>query len=117
MAWIASAIFSVPDIMYATTMFNMCFILWPDSGHFIGRAASTLYYFFLQFAVPVLLSSVFCFLVIRKLKAAGPENNSTEEETSHLKDTKLLPTLLAVFVLCWLPHWIIEVRKTAVKLI
>jgi NADH:ubiquinone oxidoreductase subunit 2 (subunit N) len=58
-----------------------------------------------------LLIFVFYFLVIRKLKTVGPKNKSKEKKKSHRKVTKLVLTVIAVYVLCWLPYWITQVCK------
>ena len=115
-AWTASALLMVPIIMYANIVENTsCNILWPDSGLISGLAAFTLYSFILGFAVPLLLIFMFYFLVIRKLKTVGPKNKSKEKKKSHRKVTKLVLTVIAVYVLCWLPYWITQVCKTPVK--
>ena len=114
-AWTASALLMVPIIMYANIVENTsCNILWPDSGLISGLAAFTLYSFILGFAVPLLLIFMFYFLVIRKLKTVGPKNKSKEKKKSHRKVTKLVLTVIAVYVLCWLPYWITQVCKTPV---
>ena len=115
-AWTASALLMVPIFMYASTVEQTsCNILWPESEHISGQAAFTLYSFILGFAVPLLLIFVFYFLVIRKLKTVGPKNKSKEKKKSHRKVTKLVLTVIAVYVLCWLPYWITQVCKTTLK--
>ncbi|PSN46174.1 hypothetical protein C0J52_16074 [Blattella germanica] len=114
-AWTASALLMVPIFMYASTMdpvptvATSCNILWPESENISGQAAFTLYSFILGFAIPLLLIFVFYFLVIRKLKTVGPKNKSKEKKKSHRKVTKLVLTVIAVYVLCWLPYWITQV--------
>ena len=112
-AWTASALLMVPIFMYASTVDRMpstsCNILWPESENISGQAAFTLYSFILGFAIPLLLIFVFYFLVIRKLKTVGPKNKSKEKKKSHRKVTKLVLTVIAVYVLCWLPYWITQV--------
>ncbi|XP_023725724.1 somatostatin receptor type 2 isoform X2 [Cryptotermes secundus] len=113
-AWTASALLMVPIFMYASTVereptSTSCNILWPESEHISGQAAFTLYSFILGFAIPLLLIFVFYFLVIRKLKTVGPKNKSKEKKKSHRKVTKLVLTVIAVYVLCWLPYWITQV--------
>jgi heme/copper-type cytochrome/quinol oxidase subunit 2 len=105
----------VPIFMYASTVerdptSTSCNILWPESEHISGQAAFTLYSFILGFAIPLLLIFVFYFLVIRKLKTVGPKNKSKEKKKSHRKVTKLVLTVIAVYILCWLPYWITQVR-------
>lgn len=39
----------------------------------------------------------------------GPINKSKEKKKSHRKVTKLVLTVITVYVLCWLPYWITQV--------
>ncbi|XP_014245863.1 somatostatin receptor type 2-like [Cimex lectularius] len=111
-AWTASAIFMIPIFMYASIMDNdqvkSCNILWPESENISGQTAFTLYSFVLGFAIPSGLILVFYFLVIRKLKTVGPKNKSKEKKKSHRKVTKLVLTVITVYVLCWLPYWLTQ---------
>lgn len=111
-AWTASAIFMIPIFMYANIMDNdqvkSCNILWPEGENLSGQTAFTLYSFVLGFAVPVVLIFCFYFMVIRKLQTVGPKNKSKEKKKSHRKVTKLVLTVITVYVLCWLPYWITQ---------
>lgn len=105
-AWLASALLMIPVFLYATVMpeSSTCNITWTN-----GQTAFTLYTFVLSFAVPLLLIFVFYCLVIRKLKTVGPKNKSKEKKKSHRKVTKLVLTVITVYVFCWLPYWITQV--------
>ncbi|XP_014285192.1 somatostatin receptor type 2 [Halyomorpha halys] len=111
-AWTASAILMIPVFMYANIMdsehVNSCNILWPESENLSGQTAFTLYSFILGFAIPLVLIFCFYFLVIRKLQTVGPKNKSKEKKKSHRKVTKLVLTVITVYVLCWLPYWITQ---------
>lgn len=111
--WAASALMMVPIFMYASQMNEncqlTCNILWPESGEMNGQTAFTLYSFILGFAIPLVLIFVFYSLVIRKLKRVGPRNKSKEKKKSHRKVTKLVLTVITVYVACWLPYWIGQV--------
>lgn len=113
-AWTVSAILMVPVLMYSNTMIDennirSCNILWPDEENLSGHAAFTLYSSILGFAIPLLLIFVFYLLVIRKLRTVGPKNKSKEKKRSHRKVTKLVLTVIAVYVSCWLPYWVTQV--------
>ena len=73
-----------------------------------GQTAFTFYSFVLGFALPLLLILVFYILVIVKLKTVGPKNKSKERRKSHRKVTRLVLTVIAVYVLCWLPYWMTQ---------
>ncbi|CAL7947737.1 unnamed protein product [Xylocopa violacea] len=110
-AWTASVGFMIPIFLYANAMESEkginCNIYWPtDRG---GHTAFTLYTFITGFAIPLVLILVFYFLVIRKLQTVGPKNKSKEKKRSHRKVTKLVLTVITVYVLCWLPYWLMQV--------
>jgi hypothetical protein len=111
-AWSASALLMVPVFMYASTLDkdseNSCNILWPETEMLGGQTAFTLYSFILGFAVPLVLIFCFYFLVIRKLQTVGPKHKSKEKKKSHRKVTKLVLTVITVYVFCWLPYWITQ---------
>ncbi|KAJ8679931.1 hypothetical protein QAD02_015718 [Eretmocerus hayati] len=107
-AWLTSAIFMIPVILYANTMEDpiggvSCNIYWPnDHG---GQTTFTLYTFILGFAIPLTLIFIFYSLVIRKLQTVGPKNKSKEKRKSHRKVTKLVLTVITVYIFCWAPYW------------
>lgn len=113
-AWTASALVMTPIFMYTTVIHNesglsSCNIVWPEREFSKGQTSFTLYSFALGFAAPLTLIFVFYCLVIRKLKTVGPKNKSKEKKRSHRKVTKLVLTVIAVYVLCWLPYWAFQV--------
>ncbi|XP_076654536.1 somatostatin receptor type 2 [Halictus rubicundus] len=110
-AWVASALFMFPIILYANAMESEkginCNIYWPSNRG--GHTTFTLYTFILGFAVPLILILNFYFLVIRKLQTVGPKNKSKEKKRSQRNVTKLVLTVIAVYVVCWLPYWVTQV--------
>ncbi|XP_043282648.1 somatostatin receptor type 2-like [Venturia canescens] len=110
-AWATSALFMIPVFLYANTGEiaggMSCNIYWPDDHG--GQTTFTLYSFVLGFAIPLILILIFYFLVIRKLQTVGPKNKSKEKKRSHKKVTKLVLTVITVYVLCWLPYWLTQV--------
>eukprot|EP00095_Tigriopus_kingsejongensis_P010103 snap_masked-scaffold152_size304267-processed-gene-0.11 protein:Tk10103 transcript:snap_masked-scaffold152_size304267-processed-gene-0.11-mRNA-1 annotation:"somatostatin receptor type 2" len=121
-AWATSALLMVPVFMYAATITKPlggqnCNIFWPFDeedtangtlGVLNGQTAFTFYSFVLGFAIPLLLILVFYILVIFKLKTVGPKNKSREKKKSHRKVTRLVLTVITVYILCWLPYWITQ---------
>lgn len=113
-AWTVSALLMVPIYMYANVMEDQhttsCNIFWPESEWMDGQKAFTLYSFTLGFAIPLVLILLFYFLVICKLRTIGPKNKSRERKRSHRKVTYLVLTVITVYVICWLPYWIVQVN-------
>lgn len=110
-AWATSALFMVPVFLYANAMESedvvSCNIYWPNNRG--GQTTFTLYTLILGFAVPLILILNFYFLVIKKLRTVGPKNKSKEKKRSHRKVTKLVLTVITVYVFCWLPYWVTQV--------
>ncbi|CAM1325025.1 SSTR5 (predicted) [Pycnogonum litorale] len=112
-AWTVSALLMVPVYLYGKTFITngkvTCNIIWPESKWMNGTKTFTLYSFLLGFFLPLLLIMTFYLLVIMKLKTVGPKNKSAEKRRSHRKVTILVLTVITVYVLCWLPYWIVQV--------
>ncbi|KAG8293817.1 somatostatin receptor type 2-like [Homalodisca vitripennis] len=108
-AWTASGFLMIPVFMYSNIENNSCNIIWPETEQLSGNTAFTLYSFVLGFAIPLMLILCFYVLVIRKLRTVGPKNKSKEKKKSHRKVTKLVLTVITVYVVCWLPYWITQV--------
>lgn len=113
LAWITSAFLMLPVMLYANTIDTdhtqkaSCIIEWPESEAPGGSGtAFILYSLGLGFATPLILILVFYYLVLRKLQTVGPKNKSKEKKRSHRKITKLVWTVICVYVLCWVPYWI-----------
>lgn len=120
-AWTASVLIMLPVILYSNTITYpnfpyggknkvSCIIMWPqEENGFKSPSTFTLYSLILGFAIPLGLILFFYYLVIRKLRTVGPKTKSKEKRKSHRKVTKLVLTVITVYVLCWLPYWISQV--------
>uniref|UniRef100_A0AAG5DNX5 G-protein coupled receptors family 1 profile domain-containing protein n=1 Tax=Anopheles atroparvus TaxID=41427 RepID=A0AAG5DNX5_ANOAO len=114
LAWTASALIMLPVMLYANTIQRekdkmSCNIMWPSETGANSGTTFTLYSLILGFAIPLTLILMFYYLVIRKLRTVGPKSKSKEKKRSHRKVTKLVLTVITVYVLCWLPYWISQV--------
>lgn len=113
-AWTTSALIMLPVMLYANTIEKehkkmTCNIEWPQDNEAGSGTTFTLYSLILGFAIPLSLILSFYYLVIRKLQTVGPKTKSKEKKRSHRKVTKLVLTVITVYVLCWLPYWISQV--------
>jgi allatostatin C receptor len=114
----------LPIILYSTTVPRpdggfSCNIVWPtnitaspnvtsEEDSFMNPpdgSTFTVYTFTLGFAIPLCLILIFYYLVLKKLRTVGPKTKSKEKKRSHRKVTKLVLTVIAVYVLCWTPYW------------
>ncbi|XP_053953650.1 somatostatin receptor type 2-like [Anastrepha ludens] len=114
-AWLTSAVLMLPVILYASTVIQedgvnlSCNIEWPETYKKHSATTFTLYTFFLGFATPLCFILCFYYLVIRKLHTVGSKHKSKEKKRSHRKVTRLVLTVITVYILCWLPYWISQV--------
>ncbi|KAH8334789.1 hypothetical protein KR074_002224 [Drosophila pseudoananassae] len=112
-AWTTSAVLMLPVILYASTVEQedgvnySCNIMWPDAYKKHSGTTFILYTFFLGFATPLCFILSFYYLVIRKLQSVGPKHGtkSKEKRRAHRKVTRLVLTVITVYICCWLPHW------------
>ncbi|XP_063881506.1 somatostatin receptor type 2-like [Scylla paramamosain] len=115
-AWTLSALMIVPVFMYSNILNESngqasCNIYWPDSVGVRGYTVFTIYSFVLAFGCPVTFIFIFYTMVILKLKAVGMRNKSSKKR-SHRRVTRLVLTVITVYVLCWLPYWALQLALT-----
>ncbi|XP_055627759.1 somatostatin receptor type 2-like [Toxorhynchites rutilus septentrionalis] len=116
LAWVASALIMLPILIYGDIVelkpnYYSCQIVWPESHNHLPGYTFTLYSLILGFVIPLCFIMTFYCLVIRKLRNVGPKttNKSRGKRRSHRKVTKLVLTVITVYILCWLPYWISQV--------
>lgn len=112
--WALSVAVMSPIVMYATIAPHprdgsrvSCTIRWPDSRLVGSELAFMLYAFSLGFAVPVGLICGFYAMVVVRLRRVGPPTR-TRNKNKHQKVTRLVSTVVAVYICCWLPYWIFQ---------
>lgn len=112
-AWVISITLMIPVIVFANIIeiegHISCNIKWPAKLNEQTGTTFILYTLILGFATPLCFILCFYYLVIRKLHTVGPKNKSKEKKRSHRKVTKLVLTVITVYILCWLPYWISQV--------
>ncbi|KAF2366922.1 G protein-coupled receptor rhodopsin-like [Trinorchestia longiramus] len=110
-AWTVSAMLITPVINYAGVLEYQgqknCNIYWPHDRNY--EHMFTLTSFFIAFAIPVTLFFIFYVLVLNKLKTVGPNKKSKEKKKSHMKVTKMVLTVITVYVFCYVPYWVLQV--------
>ena len=108
-AWTLVALMIVPVFMYANILEvhgkKNCNLFWPPKLEQLFTIST----FFLAFAIPVCLFIVFYTLVLHKLKTVGPTKKTKEKKKSHRKVTKMVLTVITVYVFCYLPYWVMQV--------
>ncbi|KAH9489406.1 Somatostatin receptor type 2 [Bulinus truncatus] len=114
--WSLAFLVMMPIILYSGTQGNKyfngkytCTIRWPENQAIQSDKAFIWYSFILGFAIPVSLISVFYVLVIVRLRQVGPAKKSKEKRKSHRRVTRLVLTVISVYIVCWLPYWVFQV--------
>lgn len=113
--WLASMLVMLPVMLYARTVDKSCTIMWPQNQAISREKAFIWYTLLLGFAIPSALISVFYLLVVLRLRTVGPKTKSKEKKKSHRKVTKMVLTVIAVYIICWLPYWCFQVALTFVE--
>ncbi|CAH0555567.1 unnamed protein product [Brassicogethes aeneus] len=126
LAWTTSILLIIPIIQHAKELdqggHKSCVISWgnPQNYSYFNSSEAdgipqetiySMYTFICSFAVPLSLILVFYFEVVKKLKHVGPKNKSKEKKRSHRKVTNLVLTVVTVYVIFWLPYWIMQLAS------
>lgn len=115
-AWCCSALIMLPIMLYANVMEQQngrftCAIIWPEShGNIIpGLYSFTIYSLVLGFVIPLCFIMTFYCMVIKKLRSVAKKTNRPKgKRRSHRKVTKLVLTVITVYIFCWLPYWVAQ---------
>jgi len=120
--WLLSAVLMLPVLLYATTISRpdgreSCSIEWKSANIFTDgdvlteQTAFTFYSLVFGFLGPLVFIFIFYLLVLIRLRSVGPQGKGRSENTrrANSKVTKLVLTVVTVFIFCWLPHWVTQV--------
>ena len=114
--WTVASLMITPVFMYATTFEAhdkvSCNMFWPSSSDIRGNDMFIMYSFVLSFIVPLVLIFTFYSLVIWKLhssrSSALKSRNKDRKRTSRSRITRLVMALIVVYIICWLPYWVLQ---------
>ncbi|XP_048408109.1 somatostatin receptor type 5-like isoform X1 [Stegostoma tigrinum] len=108
--WISSIVVVLPVIIYSEvqTDINTCNINWPEPKSVWG-AAFIIYTAVLGFFGPLLIICLCYLLIIIKVKSSGLRVGSTKRRKSERKVTRMVIVIVVVFVICWLPFYILNI--------
>ncbi|XP_014781588.1 somatostatin receptor type 2 [Octopus bimaculoides] len=108
--WLISILIMLPALMYSTTVRNAknrdsCTMVMPDHLGISPDKIFIWYNFIFSYAIPVPLISVFYISVVHKLRTTGPVKKSSEKKKSQKRVTRMVLTVIGVYIICWLPYW------------
>lgn len=108
--WTFSFLVVLPMIIFADVQetFHICNMSWPDPVP-IWSAIFIIYTSVLGFFGPLLVICLCYLLIVIKVKSSGIKVGSTRRRRSERKVTRMVVIIVAVFVFCWLPFYILNI--------
>ncbi|XP_034712704.1 somatostatin receptor type 1 [Etheostoma cragini] len=108
--WVLSLLVILPIIIFADTVRAPdgavdCNFLWPESA---WSEAFVVYTFLLGFLLPVGAICLCYCLMVARMRAVGLKAGWLQRRRSEKKITRMVLLVVAVFVLCWMPFYIIQ---------
>ncbi|XP_026862339.1 somatostatin receptor type 5-like [Electrophorus electricus] len=110
MVWTLACILALPVIIYSDVQpdLNTCNMSWPEPRN-VWSAAFILYTTILGFFCPLLVICICYLLIVIKVKSAGARAGLTNRRRSERKVTRMVVIIVVMFVLCWLPFFILNI--------
>lgn len=108
--WGLSLIVILPIIIFADTVPAQdgavdCNFLWPEA---MWSEAFVVYTFLLGFLLPVGAICLCYCLMVARMRAVGLKAGWLQRRRSEKKITRMVLLVVAVFVLCWMPFYIVQ---------
>ncbi|KAM8898628.1 somatostatin receptor type 1 isoform 1-T3 [Spinachia spinachia] len=108
--WVLSLIVILPIIIFADTVPAQdggvdCNFLWPESA---WSEAFVVYTFLLGFLLPVGAICLCYCLMVARMRAVGLKAGWLQRRRSEKRITCMVLLVVAVFVLCWMPFYIVQ---------
>ena len=110
--WLASGVVILPVLLYTRTItregtdLQSCVIQWPASHAQAGKLLFVIYTLLLGFVLPVIVICVLYSLLVIRLRGS---RHAVLHRRSQRKVTRLVTTIIGVFVCCWFPYWAFQV--------
>eukprot|EP00066_Takifugu_rubripes_P003849 XP_003966765.2 PREDICTED: somatostatin receptor type 1-like [Takifugu rubripes] len=108
--WGLSLVVILPIIIFADTVPAQdgsvdCNFLWPEA---VWSEAFVVYTFLLGFLLPVGAICLCYCLMVARMRAVGLKAGWLQRRRSEKKITRMVLLVVAVFVLCWMPFYIVQ---------
>lgn len=108
--WGLSLIVILPIIIFADTVPAQdggvdCNFLWPEA---VWSEAFVVYTFLLGFLLPVCAICLCYCLMVARMRAVGLKAGWLQRRRSEKKITRMVLLVVAVFVLCWMPFYVVQ---------
>ncbi|XP_051742488.1 somatostatin receptor type 5 [Ctenopharyngodon idella] len=110
MVWALACLLTLPVIIYCDVQpeLNTCNLSWPEPRD-VWSTAFILYTAILGFFCPLLVICLCYLLIVIKVKSAGARAGLSKRRASEKKVTRMVVIIVVVFVLCWLPFFMLNI--------
>ncbi|XP_078540041.1 somatostatin receptor type 3 [Lissotriton helveticus] len=110
--WLLSFLVVLPVVIFSDVPrgMNTCHIEWPEPAS-VWRASFIIYTSALGFFTPLLVICLCYFLIILKVRSSSRKVQvaSSKRKKSEQKVTRMVVIVVLVFVLCWLPFYVLNI--------
>ncbi|KAK6300756.1 hypothetical protein J4Q44_G00288540 [Coregonus suidteri] len=117
--WAVSFVVVLPVVVFADVLEDdgNCSIVWPEPAE-VWKASFIVYTCTVGFFGPLLVICLCYLLIVVKVRSAGKRARptSSRRRKSERKITRMVVVVVAVFVLCWLPFYILNIVNLLVLL-
>ncbi|KAJ3615365.1 hypothetical protein NHX12_018931 [Muraenolepis orangiensis] len=117
--WATSVVVALPVVVFAGVRRNdgTCSIVWPEPAE-VWKATFIVYTSAVGFLCPLLVICLCYLLIVIKVRSAGKRVRltSSRHRKSERKVTRMVVVVVAVFVLCWLPFYTLNIVNLLVVL-
>lgn len=116
--WAVSFVVVLPVVIFANVLKDgNCSIVWPEPAE-VWKAAFIVYTATVGFFGPLLVICMCYLLIVIKVRSSGRRVRATSirRRKSERKITRMVVIVVAVFVFCWLPFYILNIVNLLVLL-
>ncbi|XP_054634086.1 somatostatin receptor type 5-like [Dunckerocampus dactyliophorus] len=117
--WAGSFVVVLPVVIFADVLKDdgNCSIVWPEPAE-LWKTSFIVYTFTMGFFCPLLVICLCYLLIVIKVRSVGKraQASSSRRRKSERKITRMVVVVVAVFVLCWLPFYALNIVNLLVVL-
>eukprot|EP00066_Takifugu_rubripes_P010687 XP_003978709.1 PREDICTED: somatostatin receptor type 3 [Takifugu rubripes] len=117
--WAGSFVVVLPVVVFADVLKDdgNCSIVWPEPAE-VWKTSFIVYTCTVGFFCPLLVICLCYLLIVVKVRSVGKKAQATSSRRrkSERKITRMVVVVVAVFVLCWLPFYVLNIVNLQVVL-
>ncbi|XP_077195710.1 somatostatin receptor type 3 [Paroedura picta] len=110
--WVLSSVVVLPVVVFSDVPLGMstCHIQWPEPAS-VWKTGFIVYTAALGFFGPLLIICLCYLLIVVKVRSSGRKVRAltAKRKRSERRVTRMVVTVVAVFVLCWLPFYVLNI--------